>query len=145
MSRKIDARVAVEGMGTTKPTEPIAPYGSMTAHETGHWHYHHGEKDWLPFPYSTDISAAWEVVEKMREMGWEIGMVSSTEDGDGDIFPDETQWMVNAHNPDRVRRCGDCGRSTDGSVYAGASTAPEAICIAALAALQTKDTNDGEG
>lgn len=27
-----------------------------------------------PKPYSTDIAAAWEVVEKMRELGWWIGI-----------------------------------------------------------------------
>jgi hypothetical protein len=31
--------------------------------------------DWSPYPhYSTDISAAWEVVEKLNNDGWEFGL-----------------------------------------------------------------------
>lgn len=30
-----------------------------------------GDRKYVVRPYSTDIAAAWEVVEKMRKMGWE--------------------------------------------------------------------------
>lgn len=67
-------------------------------------------------PYSTDIAAAWEVVEKMRE------------DGDLRIEEYAEGWLV-------VSRLSD-GREVDGQ----ATTAPLAICLAALSAA----TAEGE-
>jgi len=58
--------------------------------------------------YSTDIKAAWLVVEKMRER-------SRIE-----IIDDGMSWVVGLHDLD---------------VLVSAPTAPEAICLAALAAV----------
>lgn len=62
--------------------------------------------------YSTDIAAAWLIVEWMRERGW-----------DGDVM-----WGEGGH--DARFTCAD-GRAR----RAFAKTAPEAICRAALQAL----------
>lgn len=62
-----------------------------------------------PSPFSTDIAAAWRVVEAMRARGWEFSVWS-----DGDV-------IRAAFNIDQLIH-----QSTG-------ATAPEAICRAALA------------
>lgn len=81
-----------------------------------------------PRPYSTDIAAAWEVVEKLREM------VASVRAGSLVITPyaypqvSGDEWCV-MHNYD-----GYDGRH-DARWRVSAKTAPHAICLAALQAL----------
>ena len=77
--------------------------------------------------YTTDIAAAWEVVEKMRERGLlvEVGnRAQSVGVGKG--------WYAFAVSPD-YEACDECGAPYDPDYSVGA-TAPEAICIAALRA-----------
>lgn len=62
--------------------------------------------------YSTDIAAAWGVVERMRDDDWRV-----------DLWVDEDGWWV------RFTRFLQVG-------YECADTAPEAICRAALKAME---------
>lgn len=78
-----------------------------------------GRRPWPP-PYSTDIKAAWEVVEKMRELGWCFMLRQ---------WPDGTTWAVlEPHTPVTLAIGHD----------AKAENAPLAVCRAALAALSLK-------
>src|SRR3990167_1498198 len=63
-----------------------------------------------PLPYSTDISAAWQVVEKTR-----VG-----------VRPYGAGWIAESE---------DAGRMYGNSYQAIADTAPYAICLAALKAV----------
>lgn len=72
-------------------------------------------------PFTTDIAAAWQVVERMRELGWYYGVSGSISIGEIAMF----------------RVLGDAALVRSGT----ASTAPEAICRAALAALETGEPN----
>lgn len=104
--RELDALVAEKVMGD---------YISDREGEPGSWR----GPDFTPLPqYSTDISAAWEVVEKIINHSdyvcWEL---SSEWKGDG----------AKSDYPFYARFCLGNGDKT-----AGADTAPHAICIAAL-------------
>jgi hypothetical protein len=68
--------------------------------------------------YSEDISAAWEVVEKLREIWEEVSVVS-----------DSKGWETFLYHS------GDDKYPDDVWVNAQAKTAPEAICKAALLAV----------
>lgn len=78
-----------------------------------------------PAPYSTDIAAAWEVVERMCADGWEYEINShysvTARFGKGHYEHWDSVW----HGP---------------SVEEFADTAPHAICLAALAAADTART-----
>lgn len=79
--------------------------------------------------YSTDIAAAWDVVQKMREdrrkvlVHWENGQTSAY---------NEEFWEVEISGPLRL----------DAAFRAHADTAPHAICIAALRAVGV-EVDDG--
>lgn len=84
--------------------------------------------EWIHAPYrdySTDIAAAWDVVEKMHARGWLFHVLAMV---DG--------WVVNAREyalpPD-----GDWQKAmnTPGFVQEPGDTAPETICRAALSAV----------
>ena len=80
--------------------------------------------------YSTNIAAAWQVVEKMRDSG----LCPTVYWDDGDDIPDCTGWQVcMAHY----------GNTEDEfRLYDGwASTAPLAICRAAIKAVSNAATN----
>jgi hypothetical protein len=67
-------------------------------------------------PFTTDIAAAWLVVERMRELGWSLDLHGSSDTG-------WTAWLKG-----------------DGfKVFACADTAPEAICAAALKAMEVSN------
>ena len=66
--------------------------------------------------YSDEIAAAWQVVEKMRELGWWPSM----------YLAGRKSWRVYFHGHDPAHLA---------SHAASADTAPEAICLAALAAV----------
>ncbi len=75
------------------------------------------ERTYSPVPlYSTDISAAWEVVEKLACMKDEVN-----------VFYDCGAWFCNtgvdANGEWSIERSGSC------------ATAPHAICLAALKAV----------
>lgn len=107
--RELDALVAEKVMNVPK-------YGIDTVSISN--------SDMFPKPYSTDISAAWEIVEKIRlhenYVCWEI---SSEWKGEGDL-------KANSNFSFHVRFC--LGRGVE---WAGADTAPLAICLAALKAV----------
>ena len=69
--------------------------------------------DWLP---STDIKAAFQVVEKMGEKGWKLGIKPFVVSGYSVFFRRESELVS--------------------STCAKLSELPEAICKAAIAALQ---------
>ena len=79
-----------------------------------------------PPPYSTDIAAAWLVVEKMQELGYPVLRLSS-----GDSLGDKWQF----HCSDAWRQV---SHEEDKDFFANADTAPLAICRAALKALDRK-------
>lgn len=71
--------------------------------------------------YSTDIAAAWEVVEAMQKKAW-VTEVSA------DCFVDGRPAGFTAH----------CWYDDDSRHYATADTAPLAICRAALQAMEAR-------
>ena len=124
--RKLDALIAEHVMGEPRPTGNVPDgvlAGVMTSNSGGgNWigtttGYTAGDEPvWLPKPYSTDISAAWEVVEKMRADKLSITLTGYWEGSTG-------KWWVNVlDNVETVATV-----RTD--------TAPHAICLAALEAV----------
>ena len=65
--------------------------------------------------YSTDIAAAWQVVEWMKAKGWEIEIATDSDETETTFFPNR------------------CAGETS---LARAPTATEAICLAFLAAME---------
>jgi len=105
--RELDALVAEKVMGWT--------YGHPCPEgmDCLHWADEKGKvRDYKPPQYSTDIAAAWEVVEKMSEQ-WPQYQLAKIEDG----------WSVM------------WGFDGYGWPEATGKTAPEAICKAALLAV----------
>jgi hypothetical protein len=86
----------------------------------------------VPF-YSTDISAAWEVVEKLRQENFFLR-----------ITPTEEGYRVTARSDEGLplaidKKTGDYDwNSKYSEAYADAPTAPLAICRAALRAVEHK-------
>lgn len=78
--------------------------------------------------YSSDISAAWSVLEKMRELREVVGI---------DFDPRNDGWTVEAYDiidhESGLRADGSPGRQ---AVIASSSSAPEAICRASLQAVR---------
>ena len=98
MSREIDALVAEKVMGITLIGKDMAAYLNE---ET---------QFMMPIPfYSTDIAAAWEVVEKVNDLGWNISFDPIPQEWITD-FDEHQDWVVSN------------------------KTAPMAICLAALKA-----------
>ena len=106
-NRELDALIAEKVFGWTH-CAPNSPYdGEVTGVFFGTGRPHGGGT--IPLPhYSTDISAAWEVVEK-------VGLLNEYLLG----CWDDGIWVVS---------------DVDGNWYADAVTAPLAICLAALKA-----------
>lgn len=113
--RELDALVAEKIMGYDVKWLPTALSDSQP-------HYANSDEGsgWLYCRhYSTDIAAAWLVVERMQcidDRGW-WPQVTWLQDFDG-----VNKWQASMHAPPRVWS-------------AMADTAPLAICLAALAAL----------
>lgn len=109
--RELDALVAERVMGWRSiGSDGISTFGDppndpLDLSGTGDGHFH------VP-RYSTDISAAWEVVEKAKD--WRITIDGGEYHGDS--------WGVKIAN-------------NDGYFYGFGDTAPLAICRAALAAV----------
>ena len=79
-------------------------------------------------PYSTDIAAAWEVVEKLKELDWalEVSVTNKLPEGDSETYycgllrgDDNAPWREDFRH-----------------IQAWAATAPLAICHAALEAVK---------
>lgn len=79
----------------------------------GAWHSYECE---VVAPYSTDISAAWQVVERMRERGWAVGVQQKH----------ASEWQASFVIPKAGKRW--CAFAED-------AAAARAICLAALRAL----------
>lgn len=107
--RELDALVAEKVMGWE--LIGIAPSGGRVVHSPRLW-----EKE-LPH-YSSDIAAAWQVVEKMEKDGWESGCETSK-----GIRRAWFAW-------DRRKRF-----SPKLPKFAEAEAIPRAICLAALKAV----------
>ncbi len=111
--RELDALVAEKVMGWSDVGEITI---GMTVYVAGH--RPEGEQTVVP-SYSTDIAAAWTVVERMRELGWRMLLENwvSSDDAYAAFF----------HPQDRYRYGNHIGVTDD--------TAPVAICRAALRAV----------
>jgi hypothetical protein len=118
--RELDALVAEKVMGLPN----VRKYMSRYVHDN------HPEKAWVTgivdIPeYSTDISAAWEVVEKMHEWGGcEISCCGTGE---------KRWYVVHTHTNTAPYQKG---------INVTCNTAPEAICKAALLALIGEDEKE---
>lgn len=114
--RDLDAMVAEKVMGMVD-NRPSGRSGEMWG--IMDW-FAPGEPAWAPnFPtYSTSISAAWEVVEKMRGDGWYVRITDTKS-------PLGHRWMVSFDTEEGLH-----------PLYTAYSeTVPHAICLAALRAV----------
>lgn len=93
--------------GLSGKLEPSGPY--LEPQDWG------GSVPTRPKPYSTDIAAAWRVVERLRELGWIV-----------DLFDEGRGWSVSF---ERDRTISSANNQAD------ALTAPHAICLAAMKAF----------
>ena len=87
------------------------------------------DSSWVPKPFSTDISAAWEVWEKLIEDGWYPDLITT--------YSHATQgqrYTCQMHHAD----------IQDAPHHAVADTAPHAICLAALKAVGALPPEDEE-
>lgn len=108
--RELDALVAEKVFGFP------APRDSHASTEVGYWTV--DDKMFIPVPrFSTDIAAAWEVVEKLKRLGYKIGIDSSPNDKSACVVmeDDNGDWISIAVET--------------------AETLPHAICRAALKAM----------
>ena len=118
--RELDA--VVSGLIGLDPSDwPWECYVEKHSTDEGVWCYccvmNVREGDRVPPPYSTDIAAAWEmVVEKMRAKGYEWSLETDGE-----------EWYAGLFGPR--------GPELELLASATASTAPHAICLAALKAV----------
>lgn len=104
----LDAAVARRVMGWAEYAHDHAP-------DAPHWHKPEGVElgPWEVMPaFSTDIAAAWQVVERLVEQGWTV---------DVEVHSDHTETLCYRWEPD-VAYC------------QFVPTAPLSICLAALAA-----------
>lgn len=118
-SRELDARVAVEVMGWKEISMAHPPGGAISPTPPSGFDVRNNRYARLP-RYSTDIRAAWEVVEKMASDGWALDL----------------QWKVGgrefSHTAEAsFTRWNGADRQMGHSFSA---TAPMAICLAALKA-----------
>lgn len=122
-SRELDALVAEKVMGWT-PRGPHPIFASRVF-ATGH------SDTFAPY-FSSDVLAAWQVVQKMRELGWWMRLQSPFES-------DDSTWNAGftAHS------CTGWNGRPDHSGQG--DTAPLAICLASLKALGVElPANEGE-
>lgn len=131
--REMDARIATEVMGWTRRVRK----GARPLSATDDWKPPEGdleidfywlwappglspETHWRALPkYSSDIAAAFQVVERVKELGFEV-------------------FEVHNHCPDAPWCALFCSEKiNEANLYEGqGDTAPEAICRAALCALR---------
>lgn len=123
MSRELDAEIAEKVMGLT----PVKNEGGMVFTrwrewvDEGDYYYESEDEEWHHFVdevphYSTDIAAAWQVVEHLYHTGmWDITIR---------VSPVSKRWICSLDAPNRTVSIG----SSD-------NTAPLAICHAALKAV----------
>ena len=118
--RNLDVLVAEKVMGWKN----ISPHYSKTPWGTDPKH----GMNWCQLPsYSTYIVAAWEVVEKMASLDWDVNISLSSKLPSDDV----ERWYCEM-------TCGDdnaAWRDDFRFIQIWASTAPLAICLAALKAV----------
>jgi hypothetical protein len=107
-SRELDAEIAEKVMGADMPRFFPGAYPLQRR---------------VDAPYSTEIESAWLVVESMRAKGWSLSL--------DDLGYDGEEWRVRFEHSERREH--DIKESW---VYADAVTAPLAICLASLKALE---------
>ena len=83
--------------------------------------------------YSTSISDAWRVVERMRELGYAVSFGSDNRYAD---------WGASFTQHDR---CDACKRTGSQNHYAEDESLPRAICLAALKSLGIKPSLSPDG
>lgn len=100
--------------------------GYITKH--GPWQVTHGilGASWFPL---TDIAAAWSVVEKMWERGWNVAVCAWP-----DYEPDKPYRVQIERRGAECRECGHCNTESE---EVCAESAPRAICVAALLAVES--------
>ena len=119
--RELDALIAEKVMGLTLGPAPMSANFEITCVKLG-------DHEWRNISYySTEIGAAWEVVEKLRGAGWtfhvdDVGFNDATEGEWRVMFTEATTG--NEH------------------VFADGKTAPHAICLAALKAVEVATVTD---
>ena len=123
MSRELDEKVARVVMGLTRHDESYDSTSEGREVRIGRYVWrdstgkciYTGDR-FLP-EYSADIAAAWQVVDRMRELGWD--------------------WIVSQDKDDKLATAEFQHR--DGRIgFAQHESVSEAICQAALAALEAK-------
>ena len=123
MSRELDEKIARVVMGHRLLYWPGVGY-DLGLSEGEPWKFadesdprHAGAYQRLCDEYSTDIAAAWQVVDQMRELGWD--------------------WIVSQDRDDKLATAEF--QHPDGRIgFAQHENVAEAICQAADAALETK-------
>lgn len=125
--RELDALIAEKVMGLSLAHMPDArdsKSGVIVSEisDSDVYFWDGRERDWSPIPnYSTDVAAAWEVVEKFKSKKIEFALIR-----DVSIWQASFQWN------DSFPYHWDCIEWVDGE------TAPHAICLAALKAVGVK-------
>jgi hypothetical protein len=139
--RGLDAEVAERVMGEPMPVYTSGDAvlarqlaGDVTRSELGCWtevcRYDEGDVPrWIPRPFSTDIAAAWEVVEHMEARWWWFAL---------ETFPNPHGINDGATVTARFKATAMPGQH-DG--VGKAEDAPLAICRAALKALDAASTS----
>jgi len=126
--RELDALVAEKVMGL-EPWPEQDPRWQCKAFKAKIIPYGQEAKPCLPPEYSTDIAAAWEVMEKFKDRGLEVGWdkyrekwfcTNLAEDFRYAFDLDETEFKSTFN---------------DNSIAVLADTAPLVICVAALKAV----------
>jgi ABA sandwich protein len=119
IASELDCEVAAKVFGWLyTATDGITNYGSPIWDEKDKYENCGDGYKRIPH-YSTDISAAFLVVEKMRERGYSLTLMQ---------LP-ELNWLASFYMT-----------RTDNGTESGHATPSEAICKAALAALAAKET-----
>ena len=154
--REMDALIAEKVMGERREIRLRGETNHATIYSTSPWWQDgHQDRDHVaahggPRPYSTDIAAAWHVMERMREAGWGEWLtvaIVPLRRGTLDGLKDEArEWevvgvpqMMHCHDPGIFKKVQylptgfpEYGDMDDDNVIAFAATAPHAICLAAL-------------
>ena len=128
--RELDALVAENVMGwhTFSPIDPDCDHSVGVNGYRRNFAFDPNDDKYKPFPlFSTDISAAWKVVEKIQESGCcvEVGG-----------YTNEFSANITKPSENGVRWLAVCNR---------VSSAPEAICKAALIATLDPRGGDAQG
>ncbi len=132
--RALDMEVAEKILGWERGSRWGNGNGGWTIN--GESHEKH-RTSWNQTPrFSTNIAAAMEVIEKMRDSGWSVEVSS---DIDWSMAEPDREWNVGfqKRNPEAMWMVDQQG-------VADSLSLPEAICLAALATVSTQDPSGSE-